>query len=136
MSFERLTVTGATLVALAVSGAGVCAGMQEAAKQLREPYLSVPMPPGFRVEVSELEGAMFADARGRTLYSWPQHELRNGNAGDPKDRSNCTYTKETATDGLMSPYPAGLILPDLATRPSCAQAWPLVRAAAGAKKSK
>jgi len=133
MRFERLTITSAMLAALAVSGAGVCAGRQDAAKQAREPYLSVPMPPGFRVEATELEGAVFADARGRTLYSWPQHELRNGNAGDPKDRSNCTYTQETITDGLMSPYPAGLILPDLATRPSCAQAWPPVRAAPGAK---
>jgi predicted lipoprotein with Yx(FWY)xxD motif len=130
---ERLIVTGTALAALAASSASVALEVPSSKEPLREPYLSVPMPPGFRVESSELEGAVFADKSGRTLYSWPQHELRNGNAGDPKDRSICTYIKETATDGLMSPYPAGLVLPDLATRPSCAQEWPPVRAAAGAK---
>lgn len=133
MRFERLIVTAASLAALAVSGASETSSLPSGVGQAREPYLSVPMPPGFRVEASELEGSVFADARGRTLYSWPQHELRNGNAGDPKDRSNCTDIKETTTDGLMSPYPAGLILPDLATRPSCTQEWPPVRAAPGAK---
>jgi predicted lipoprotein with Yx(FWY)xxD motif len=133
MRSARLIITGASLAALALSGANAWSQLPTDADRARESYLSVPMPPGFRVEASELEGAVFADGRGRTLYTWPQHQLRNGDTGDPKDRSNCTYTKETMTDGLMSPYPAGLILPDLATRPSCAQRWPLVRAAPGAK---
>ena len=133
MRLERLTVTAAVLSALAVSSTAVGSRDPSAAGAAREPYLSVPMPSEFRVEVSELEGAVFADARGRTLYSWPQHELRNGNTGDPKDRSNCSNIKETMTDGLMSPYPPGLILPDLATRPSCTQSWPPVRVAPGAK---
>ena len=132
MRIEGL-ILAAAVASLAAGGASVASDASFAAKQAHEPYLSVPMPPGFHVEGSELEGAVFADARGRTLYIWPQHELRNGNAGDPKDRSNCTDTRQTATDGLMSPYPAGLILPDLPTRPSCTQAWPPVRVAAGAK---
>lgn len=133
MHGKRSIVTAAALTALALCGESVAAARSSRSEQAREPYLSVPMPAGFRVESSELEGAVFADARGHTLYSWPQHELRNGNAGDPKDRSSCSDVKETTTDGLMSPYPAGLILPDLATRPSCTQEWPPVRAAAGAK---
>src|SRR5579864_7885733 len=126
MRLEKLTVTAASLAALSLSGALAWSAASADATRAREPYLSVPMPAGFRVEVSELEGAVFADARGRTLYTWPQHELRNGNAGDPKDRSNCTDTKETLSDGLMSPYPAGMVLPDVATRPSCTQHWPPV----------
>jgi predicted lipoprotein with Yx(FWY)xxD motif len=133
MRFEPRTAMAAALSALALTAASAISQAAPRGAPAREPYLSVPMPPGFRVVVSELEGAVFADARGRTLYSWPQHELRNGNAGDPKDRSVCSFRKETVTDGLMSPYPPGLVLPDLATRPSCAQAWPPVRAAPGAK---
>lgn len=133
MHCRRLMVTAASLTALAVSGTSAASQLPSGVGQEHEQYLSVQMPPGFRVEASELEGSVFADARGRTLYSWPQQELRNGNAGDPKDRSNCSDVRETATDGLMSPYPAGQILPDLAIRPSCTQEWPLVRAAPGAK---
>lgn len=95
-----------------------------------EPYIHVPMPPGFRVVLTPLDGPVFADSRGKTLYIWPRRSLRNGAAGDNKDESECTYTKTTVSAGLMSPYPAGLLLPDLRQRPSCAQAWPPVLAAA------
>lgn len=130
MRCERLILTVAALTSLAP---GVWSAVPARAAQGHEPYLSVPMPPGFRVEGSELEGPVFADARGRTLYIWPQHQLRNGDAGDPKDRSSCSDRKETATDGLMSPYPGGLGLPDLTTRPSCVQEWPPVQTPHGAK---
>jgi len=49
--------------------------------RLVEAYVAVPMPPGFHVESTELDGPVFADANGRTLYTWPSHKLRNGNAG-------------------------------------------------------
>ncbi len=101
--------------------------------RLNEPYMHVSMPPGFRVVLTELDGPVFADSKGRTLYDWPRRSLRNGAAGDNKDESECSYTKSTAGAGIMSPYPAGLLVPDLAERPSCAQAWPPVLAAANAK---
>jgi len=101
-----------------------------AAPHVTEAYVHVAMPPGIRVVNTELEGPVFADARGRTLYIWPREELRNGSAGDNKGESECTSVKLTVNDGFMSPYPAGLQLPDLDQRPSCTQAWPPVRAPA------
>ena len=46
-----------------------------------EDYDHAEMPPGFHVEISELEGPVFADANGKTLYRWPVSDLRNGEAG-------------------------------------------------------
>ena len=96
-------------------------------------YVRVPMPPGFRVEITPLDGPVFANAKGMTLYNWRRSSLRNGSAGDNKGESECSYTKTTVDAGIMSPYPYGLIEPDLKDRPSCAQAWPPVLAAANAK---
>lgn len=90
---------------------------------LSEQYADVPMPPGFHVEPTELEGPVFADADGRTLYSWPQHKLRNGYSGEPPGTPECYDEVLTVTAGLMSPYPPGIELPDLETRPSCADLW-------------
>jgi predicted lipoprotein with Yx(FWY)xxD motif len=118
-----------TLVALAGAVQGAATVPAE-----REDYEPVPMPSGFRIVVSELEGPVFADARGQTLYSWPRQGLRNGDAGEEKGSNpQCTdeVTRETA--GLQSPYPAGLLLPDLDVRPSCAKAWPPVLAPGHAK---
>lgn len=95
----------------------------------REGYLQVPMPPGFRVENSELDGPVFADAQGKTLYYWPHTSMRNGVTGDPKNESACTDVPTTKTAGLMSPYPPGLVLPELEKRQSCAAVWPPVLAA-------
>src|SRR5690349_23203874 len=91
------------------------------------------MPPGFKVVATELEGPVFADSRGRTLYKWPIASLRNGYAGDPKDKSACEDTVTIKTGGYMSPYPGGLDLPDLQTRKSCVALWPPVLADAKAK---
>lgn len=99
----------------------------------REAYLPVPMPPGFRVEHTELEGPVFATAKGMTVYYWPHDTLRNGVTGDSKNQSDCTNEKSTHTAGLMSPYPAGLELPDLDKRLSCTEEWPPVLANADAK---
>jgi len=104
-----------------------------AGSQETEPYLQVPMPPHFRVEATELDGPVFADARGHTLYIWPFKIMRVGNTGDPKGQSHCTAVKTTESTGYMSPYPGGLELPELATRPSCTQLWPPVLAPTGAK---
>ena len=95
-----------------------------AAERDAEAYEAVQMPSGVRVEMSELDGPVFADPRGHTLYRWPTKSLRNGPAGDTKDTATCGAEKTTVTAGLMSPYPKGLVLPDLDTRPSCAQVWP------------
>ena len=99
----------------------------------REDYRRVPMPPGFRVERSERDGPVFADSRGMTLYYWPQNTMRNGITGDPKNQSMCTDVPTTETAGLMSPYPPGLVLPELDKRKSCAEIWPPVLAADDAK---
>ena len=89
-----------------------------------EDHRNVPMPAGFRVEHSELDGPVFADESGKTLYYWPQTTMRNGLTGDPKNQSMCTFEKTTHTAGLMSPYPPGLELPELDKRLSCAEVWP------------
>lgn len=93
-----------------------------------------PMPPGFQVVNTEFDGPVFADSDGRTLYTWPQKDLRNGGTGDRQGgTSNCTDTVQRTTAGLMSPYPPGLVLPELDSRPSCVEAWPPVLAAEGAE---
>lgn len=99
-----------------------------------EDYLPEPMPPGFQVTFNEIEGPVFADASGRTLYKWPLHGLRNGDVGDRKNAaSSCTDEVFKVTSGLMSPYPPGLLLPDAETRKTCAQFWPPALASADAK---
>jgi predicted lipoprotein with Yx(FWY)xxD motif len=84
--------------------------------------------------ISPFDGPIYTTAEGKTLYTWPRHELRNGGTADMKGAaSSCDDVKTTENAGLMSPYPAGLELPELATRPSCAQAWPPAIAADDAK---
>ena len=93
----------------------------------------VPLPPGFQVVATELDGPVFADARGKTLYKWQLKPLRNGSAGERKNEPACYDTKTTETAGLMSPYPAGLVLPELETRPACTDVWKPVYAPAEAR---
>lgn len=93
-----------------------------------EQYVEVPMPPGFRVESTELDGPVFANADGHTLYTWPSHKLRNGYSGETPGKPACYDEVSTVTAGLMSPYPPGILLPDLDSRPSCTDLWPPVRA--------
>lgn len=92
--------------------------------RLTETYVPVAMPPGFQVIVTDLDGPVFADARGKTLYSWPVRAMRNGYAGDPKGKSVCGDEVIHKSAGLMSPYPPGLDLPEPATRKSCMATWP------------
>jgi len=99
-----------------------------------ELYVKEVLPPGFQVIATELEGPVFADAQGRTLYKWPLQTLRNGATGDRQGRpSTCTNEVLRVSAGLMSPYPAGLALPDLDHRPSCVDLWPPVIAPKDAK---
>jgi predicted lipoprotein with Yx(FWY)xxD motif len=91
------------------------------------------MPPGFQVVVAELEGAVFADAGGKTLYAWPLMPLRNSNAGELEGKPTCGDTVYKVNTGWMSPYPGGLELPEVESRPSCVEVWPPVLAAPDAK---
>lgn len=99
----------------------------------KEQFEPVPMPPGFQVVVTEQEGPVFADSRGHTLYQWPVRQLRNGPVGERKGQPSCDKTIYTVNSGLMSPYPPGLELPELAARRSCLDLWPPVVADSGAK---
>jgi len=100
-----------------------------------ESYVKVPLPPGIQVVETELEGPVFATAEGKTIYTWPLGNLRNGNAGDRRNSgvSSCDDTIYKETSGYMSPYPPGFLLPELNERRSCEQLWPPVLAAADAK---
>lgn len=129
MSLSKL----ATLIGIGVLAAMSASSLQAAAAHGTESYVRVPMPPGIRVEMTELDGPVFADAKGHTLYRWPFANQRVGNVGDPKGESTCTDTKTTTNTGYMSPYPAGLTLPDLDQRPTCTQAYPPVLAPGNAK---
>ena len=112
---------------------GVEQSSAASAPAAKEESVRAPMPPGIQVIVTELEGPVFADAKGKTLYKWPYQSLRAGYVGDEKGRSTCTDTVSTTSQGLFSPYPPGLVLPDLDVRPSCAAMWPPVIAPADAK---
>jgi len=125
--------TGARPCAAAVALAAALLSATGANAGQTEPYIPEAMPPGFRVETSELDGPVFADPKGRTLYRWPYRTMRNGVTGDSKGESNCTDVASTESAGLMSPYPGGLLLPDRVKRPSCQQLWPPAFAAEGDK---
>lgn len=91
------------------------------------------MPAGVRVQATELDGPVFADSKGRTLYKWPFRHLRSGPTGDPIGSSVCTDIRTEVSAGLMSPYPGGLRLPEREQQQTCAQLWPPFRADARAK---
>lgn len=111
----------------------VMAGAADAASRSTEDYIHAPMPPGVQVISTELEGPVFADAQGHTLYKWPKRGLRNGDAGDIQTKSVCEDKIQRENSGLMSPYPPGLELPEVETRVSCTTAWPPLFANADAK---
>ena len=106
---------------------------QSAASDAQEAYLEEKLPLGIQVVATALEGPVYADAQGRTLYTWPLIALRNGSTGDRKDGpSNCTDDVLRTEIGFMSPYPAGLVLPYADEGVSCTQVWPPVLASADA----
>jgi predicted lipoprotein with Yx(FWY)xxD motif len=129
--FTRLAALAALLVA--TLSATVAAGADDpggaATPQQTEAYVDEPLPPGFRIERNDLEGPVFADAAGRTIYTWPSHKQRNGYSGETQGNPACYDEVLTLTAGLMSPYPPGILLPELETRPSCTDLWPPLLAA-------
>ena len=119
----------ALVTGIAFAGAAATAAEQRTA----EDYAHVPMPPGIQVVGTEVDGPVFADAQGKTLYVWPQQAMRSGFSGDPKNKSACEDKPTLKTAGMMSPYPPGLDLPELDKRLSCAATWPPVLASDDAK---
>lgn len=98
---------------------------QSAASNAQEPYIREEAPPGIQVIPSPLDGPVYADAQGRTLYTWPLIALRNGSTGDRSNgASNCTDEILLTEVGFMSPYPAGLVLPYADQGVSCTLVWP------------
>ena len=95
--------------------------------------MNAPTPAGIQVVNTELEGPVFTDAGGHTLYMWPSKKLRNGYSGEMKGKPACDDVVLRETAGLMSPYPPGVLLPELDARPSCARLWPPVIAPADAR---
>jgi predicted lipoprotein with Yx(FWY)xxD motif len=132
-SMQR-TLLAVTIAACSLSLATAKeSGNTAAPSQAVEGYVAVPMPPGFHVEASALDGPVFADANGHTLYTWPSKRLRNGYSGETKGNPACFDKVQTETAGLMSPYPAGIVLPELDKRPACTTLWPPVLAPDDAK---
>jgi predicted lipoprotein with Yx(FWY)xxD motif len=132
--FNTAAIISAGLLVLGL-GAGAASSAAERARAvaMTEDYARVPMPPGFQVIAHELEGPVFADAKGRTLYTWPARAMRNGFAADAENKSACGDKVVLKSAGLMSPYPGGLDLPDPETRVSCIAFWPPVYAGDDAK---
>jgi predicted lipoprotein with Yx(FWY)xxD motif len=125
-SFVRCTA-GAFMLAFVAGTAG-------AAPADPRHFESEEMPPGFQVVATELEGPVFADPNGKTLYTWPLNKIRNGDIGEVKGKApTCSDEVQRTTSGYMSPYPGGFELPELDKRPSCTQEWPPVIAAPGAE---
>src|SRR5689334_9971810 len=130
---------GACAAVALASLAGTIAAAQTIPKY-RPPVASVevsahePMPAGFGVQPTDVDGPVFTDSRGMTLYTWPYRNMQREGMGDRRGKpSTCTDAKVTETTGEAAIYPGGLVLPDLDTRPNCLQAWPAVFAAPDAK---
>ncbi len=65
------------------------------------------MPPGFRIERTEVEGPVFADARGMRSY-WPLRTCATESPETRPTRVGRTDEKTTKTGGPHEPYPPGL----------------------------
>ncbi|MHB1205458.1 MAG: hypothetical protein ACYCZX_07815 [Rhodospirillaceae bacterium] len=125
-SLRRLSALGiAAFIGLPFSAASAMAAETPRAviPAEREEAARAVTPPQFRVLATELDGPVFANGQGKTLYFWPNVNMRNGVTGDVKNESACTFEKRMQTAGLMSPYPPGLELPELETRKACAEVW-------------
>lgn len=131
---DRPRKAGALLAAFAfVATISAASGTAVSKGPNKNEYRDVPKPQGFGIANSELDGPVFVDDRGRTLYQWPSDTLRNGLAGDEKGKVTCTDDVATETAGLMSIYPPGLTLPSPPDAYSCAQMWPPAIAAPNSK---
>lgn len=117
-SSSILVVGGLHCALIASAAAETPSGVQPL-----ERHVDVVLPQDFSVQATELEGPVFANGQGRTLYTWPLHKQRNGYSGESPGTPGCYDEVLTVTAGLMSPYPPGIELPDLETRPSCTDLW-------------
>ena len=104
---KRSLTIGVCAFALAGFGAGGFAATtlaaEPAGKRTTEDYIHVPMPAGVQVVNSELEGPVFADAAGHTLYTWAFQAQRNRNVGDTAGRSECNDVHYRETAGIAIP---------------------------------
>ncbi len=98
------------IAVLCIAGAAHAAGTASPSGPVSardvEPYVVVPMPPGFQVESTELEGPVFADAQGRTLYTWPQKHMRGGYAGETKGIPTCLWRSHPSHSRFDEPLSA------------------------------
>ena len=122
-----------SFTALLLAGTVMAASSASAQQRLVEDYVRAAMPAGVQVRHTDLEGPVFTTAQGMTLYVWPQKAMRVGYSGDGKGKTTCTDEVTKKTAGMMSPWPAGMDLPDLDTRLSCAATWPAFLAPDDAK---
>ena len=127
------TFTAAFFAASAVTAVAGVAVFAAGPKAELQDYLREPMPPGIQVVSTEIEGPVFADAQGHTLYRWPSKIVRNGQVGEAPGKPSCLTVPIKETAGLMSIYPEGELLPESETRQACTQRWPIVVAPADAK---
>lgn len=132
---RRLQIQIAMVVAASVGTVATfdAADAAQRGKAEKETYVAEPMPAGFQVIVTELEGPVFATADGKTMYRWPVGGLRNGTTGEGAGKTACYNVRYRETVGLQSPWPAGNLLPNADTRPTCVEHWPPVYAPADAK---
>lgn len=134
MSVRRhLSCLVGAMALMAVGAAAPAAERGAARGRVLEQYRQLPMPPGFKVLNNELQGPVYADAAGKTLYTWPFRAQRAGETGDQIGKPTCSFKKRTESDGMYEPYPGGFLLPELDKRRSCAEEWPPVFAEDGAK---
>lgn len=55
---------------------------QSASIDAQEPYIREEVPPSIQVIPTPLDGPVYANAQGMTLYKWPVRALCNGSTGD------------------------------------------------------
>jgi len=134
-SIKTLSIGVALFAGAIGAGHAVAADARKAVeKYIAEDYVIEPMPAGFQIVGTELEGPVFANAEGKTVYTWPVKVIRNAATGDrPNAPSICNDDIERETIGYNSPYPAGSELPDANHRPTCEQHWPAVLASSDAQ---
>src|SRR5690348_12362019 len=95
----RVSVLGAAALIAAGPATGVAA---QKTKMQVEDYVREPMPAGVQVINTELEGPVFADAEGRTLYRWQQKRLLGGVTGDQINKpSHCGDQAYSDDSGFM-----------------------------------
>jgi predicted lipoprotein with Yx(FWY)xxD motif len=101
-----------------------------------EAYAPEPLPPGIQVQQTAMEGPVFADTRGSTLYIWESQAPGLGAAMQGCDNHIVTQSSSGPTVRFRNVagyryYPEGT-LPEADKRVPCAKIWPPVAAPADA----